>query len=389
MNRSCACCSNAALLNLWELPKLPLTGIYVDNLQTPDFEYHHEQNLLYCEDCSHIQLSKIVNPDLLYLETYSHRTSQSPISKSGNEFLLSYIRSRKFQKKAQILEIGCNDVYLLENLQNASLYRAGIDPIFAPEAKQLAPGFKVKGGFAETVDYSELIEKPVDLIISAHTFEHIVDPIKSLLNLKPYLGQDVDFVIEVPSSLRMFEQLRLDQVFSQHINYYSPKSLSRLMGNLDLYLVDISYNYSYWGGTQILHFSNHYDKGTSHSEINGISLDQIRYSIKHFSDEIESLKFKIRNAPGRVFAYGAAQMLPILQYHIGDEFNSIIEIFDDNVERIGRYFPFLDRQIRGFEGFEFRPSDMVIITALDSCKPLVKNLLDKGIKLITIPIGNI
>jgi hypothetical protein len=301
--------------------------------------------------------------------------------------LLKYIQDKKFQGKEQILEIGCNDVYLLENLENVARNRAGIDPIFSPEIKQLAPGFKVKGGFAETVDYSALFEKPIDLIISAHTFEHIVDPIKSLINLKNHVNGELDFIIEVPSSLRMFEQLRLDQIFSQHINYYSPYSMSMLMSHLNLDLVDITYNFSYWGGTQILHFSNYQKKNAVVAE--KISEDQIRKATINFLNDIQSLKFKIRNAPSRVFAYGAAQMLPILQYHVGDEFDLISEIFDDNPERIGKRYPYLDRKIRSLEGFKFEPDDMVIITALDSCKPLVKRLLEKEIKLITIPIGNI
>lgn len=387
MDRKCACCSNKNLLNLWELSELPLTGIYLENFEVPDFEYYHDQNLLYCEDCSHLQLSKIVDPDLLYLDTYTHRTSQSPISKSGNEFLLNYIQEKKFKGKEQILEIGCNDVYLLENLQNVAKNRSGIDPIFSPEVKQLAAGFKVKGGFAETIDYSDLFEKPIDLIISAHTFEHVVDPIKSLINLKSYVNHELDFIIEVPSSLRMFEQLRLDQIFSQHINYYSPYSLSRLMNNLDLQLVDIKYNFSYWGGTQILHFSNFREKNISY--IDKVSAHQIKEAKVNFLNDIQSLRFKIQNAPGRVFAYGAAQMLPILHYHIGNEFNSVSEIFDDNPERIGKYYPFINKKIRSLEGFKFEPDDMIIVTALDSCKPLVKRLLEKQIKLITIPIGNI
>jgi hypothetical protein len=387
MKRGCACCLNQTLLNLWELPKLPLTGIYFDSLQVPSFEYYHDQNLLYCENCTHLQLSKIVDPDLLYLETYTHRTSQSQISKSGNEFLLEFIQGKKFQGKEQILEIGCNDVYLLENLENVAKNRVGIDPIFSSEVKQLAPGFKVKGGFAETVDYSDLFDKPIDLIISAHTFEHIVDPIKSLVNLKNYVSRKLDFIIEVPSSIRMFDQLRLDQIFSQHINYYSPYSMSKLMSHLNLDLVDIAYNFSYWGGTQILHFSNYQKKNELCAE--KISADQIREAIMNFSNDIQSLRFKIRNAPNRILAYGAAQMLPILQYHLGDDFDSVSEIFDDNPERIGKYYPYLDKKIRSLDSFKFEPDDMVIVTALDSCKPLVKRLLEKQIKLLTIPIGNI
>jgi len=385
--RTCACCLNSELEIIWELPNLPLTGIYLTSHSEPSFEYLHNQNLLYCNNCSHLQLSKIVDPDLLYLETYTHRTSTSPISKSGNEFLLNTILDKEFTNKKQILEIGCNDIYLLKNLRGISEHRAGVDPIFDNNKIEVEPGIFVHGGFAESIDYGNLIEKPVDLIISAHTFEHIIDPVKSLLNLKPYVSDKLDFIIEVPSSVRMLEQLRLDQVFSQHINYYSPKSLTQLMQTIGLRFVSIIHNYSYWGGTQILYFSNYHNSDESVKE--NISKETFYSAKKHFLNEIEIIKFKLKSAPGRIFAYGAAQMLPILQYHLGDVFDLVSEIFDDNPERIGKNFPFDLRTIKELDGFKFFPDDTILITALDSAKPLTKRLIDKNINLIILPIGNI
>jgi hypothetical protein len=296
--------------------------------------------------------------------------------------------NKKFKNKKQILEIGCNDTYLLSNLKEVAVNRAGMDPIFDEERVKIEEGLYVHGGFAETFNYGQLVEDPVDLVLSAHTFEHVVDPIMSIQNLSTVLGEKVDFIIEVPSSLRMIEQLRLDQVFSQHINYYSPESLSRLMSKLDLSLVDIVYNYSYWGGTQILHFSN-YIKPTLKPPVFNLSLDKVKRSIQLFVTEIEKLKFRVENSPGRVFAYGAAQMLPILVYHFSDSFNRVEEIFDDNPDRIGKYFPGDGRKIRSFNDFEFEPNDTVVITALDSTKPLIQNLISRKINLIIVPLGNV
>ena len=386
--RKCACCSNASMEVTWNLPRLPLTGIFVDPHSQIDFQYFHDQELQFCTFCSHLQLSKVVDPELLYLETYTHRTSTSPISKSGNEFLLKTILEKQFKDKEQILEIGCNDIYLLKSLRTVSKNRAGIDPIFDDKKIEIEPGIFVHGGFAENIEYTNLIEKPVDLVISAHTFEHIVDPIKSLRNLKPYLAEKVDFIIEVPSSIRMIEQVRLDQVFSQHINYYSPKSISKLMEILNLEFVDIKYNYSYWGGTQILHFSNY--NSTSVNELPALSKEILSNSIDNFLREIEVVKFKIKNSPGRVFAYGAAQMLPILKYHLGETFDLIDEILDDNPERVGKIYPFSDNQIiKPFEIYEHKQGDTLVITALDSAKILTSKLLSKGVNLIIVPIGNL
>jgi hypothetical protein len=335
-----------------------------------------------------MQLDNVIDPSLLYQETYSHRTSLSNISRNGNNFLLNFILSKNFKKKKQILEIGCNDIYLLSNLEEVSASRAGVDPIFESETIEIQPGIFVLGGFAESVNYNKLIKEPIDLVISAHTFEHVVDPVSSLQNLKPFLAKNFDFIIEVPSSPRMIDQLRLDQIFSQHINYYSPESLQKLMRMLNLDLINVSYNYAYWGGTQILHFSN-YAKIEKPLDILKVNLERVKESIELFSSEFRNLEYRMKNAPGRLFAYGAAQMLPIIDYHLNGAFDLVEIIFDDNDERIGKYYPLDKRKICKFSGFKFNDSDTIVITALDSAKPLVTNVLRNGVNLIIIPIGNL
>jgi len=302
---------------------------------------------------------------------------------------------RKFAKKVQILEIGCNDLFFLKQLKSIARNRAGIDPIYDDKKIEIESNLFVHGGFMETIDLSKLLEEPIDLIISSHTFEHLDNPIKAVANLKPYLANRCDFIIEVPSSLRMVHQIRLDQIFSQHVNYYSPKSLCSLLEPLNFYLVDISYNYGLWGGTQILHFSNYTESERERErkggEIKAPGLSKIEFlqSKQLFIDEVSALTFKLKSAPGNVYAYGAAQMLPILKYHIGETFDLVKEVFDDNPDRIGKYLLGDSRRIRSFREFKFEPNDTVLITALDSTKPLIQKLISKNVNLIIVPFGNV
>ena len=187
-----------------------------------------------------MQLTNRLDPTLLYRQTYTHLTSSSPISQSGNKYLLDVIL-KNFSRKKQILEVGCNDLYLLRQLKEIAEHRAGIDPIYEDEQKEISHGIHVKGGFMERINLGDLIKSPIDLLISAHTFEHLANPIQAVINLAPYLSSNCDIIIEVPSSIRMIAQLRLDQVFHQHINYYSPKSLSALLKPLNFKLKNVSH----------------------------------------------------------------------------------------------------------------------------------------------------
>jgi len=383
---SCLCCSRQNLIELWNLPNLPLTGIYVNDNSSLDFPFLFDQVLMFCSNCSHIQLSNIIDSEFLYRDTYSHCTEQSQLSHLSNLNLLEVI-TKKFLNKNQILEIGCNDIFLLKKLKHIAKNLAGIDPIYDDYKQEIHPGIFVHGGFMESIDLDNLLDNPVDLVITSHTFEHLTNPRSALESLKPYLAKKFDFIIEIPSSLRMVDQLRLDQIFHQHVSYYSPDSISALLKVIDATLVEVTYNYGLWGGTQILHFTNYVEC----SEVKNFKLtyNDFSNSKAFFYNEIEAVKFKIEHAPGRVFAYGAAQMLPILQYHLGAPFDQIEAIFDDNIDRIGKFFPGDNRRIKSFKEFEFRSNDTVLITALDSTKPLVQNLINKKVNLIIVPLGNV
>ena len=87
---SCTACGAANLAQVIDLPAFPLTGIFVrpeDRDRYPTFD----QGLLHCSACGHAQLREVVDPVYLYQETYTHRSSLSPISTRGNDFFLQFL----------------------------------------------------------------------------------------------------------------------------------------------------------------------------------------------------------------------------------------------------------------------------------------------------------
>lgn len=384
-NLVCVCCGNTDMLSAWELPRLPLTGIYVENPEKFEFENFHDETLLYCSTCEHMQLSNSVDPGLLYLETYSHRTSESPISTAGNIFfkdqMTLILAEREYR---QVLEIGCNDGLLLRSVAGLAENLAGFDPVLA-ESIQEYENVRFLGGFGETVNYENLVTEKIDLVVSAHTFEHIVDPRITLLRLAPYLAEEFDLLIEVPSSISMVDQIRMDQVFPQHVNYYSPSSMQSLMEPLGLKLVKLVRNYRYWGGTQILHFSNR--KNVTLQDFPSLKLERVLSSIKHFEGSMGTSVTQISHGDLERFAFGAAQMLPIIRYHLGDVFEEKISgILDNNSSRIGKYFPSIDVPILDAEMTNISGCQ-ILLTALDSAKYILPKAIESGAVSVVVPIG--
>lgn len=384
----CRICGSSDIRKVWDLPGLPLTGIYVDSPDNIPSSYFHDQALLVCDECSHAQLGAIVDPDFLYLETYSHRTSLSAVSTTGNTFLLDFLNSffdgRKFR---QIVEIGCNDLYLMKNLTIEATAKAGVDPIFSPGEVIDIEGVKVTGGFAEETDYSRLMSDAADLVISAHTFEHVPEPREVLRTLDPHLVSGAFFVIEVPSSTTMLRNGRLDQVFAQHVNIFSPESLVALFLQFEFSLVHQIHNYSYWGGTQILVFQK---GGSSLVEVqSGARAADYAEAVELFDAEVRSLQKKIDHPHLKNVCLGAAQMLPIIHYHLGQEAWSFSAILDENPSRVGKFFPGITTPIEPMDGFPDLRGFQVMISAIDSAKALVPKAIHRGSPSVLLPFGTL
>ncbi|MBI3315547.1 MAG: hypothetical protein HYZ87_01045, partial [Candidatus Omnitrophica bacterium] len=114
LKTSCSVCRGGRLEKVLDLPEFPLTGIYVEK-PCPDRFPDFDQSLMLCPDCGHAQLSRVVDPDYLYVKTYSHRSSESPISIQGNDFFLGFLdRISDHRRFKSVLEVGCNDLYLLK-----------------------------------------------------------------------------------------------------------------------------------------------------------------------------------------------------------------------------------------------------------------------------------
>jgi hypothetical protein len=388
MLKSCNVCQSNSLSSVWALPDFPLTGVYVDDPHVNEYQTEYQQELQYCNECSHAQLANQIDPTFLYRDTYTHRTSESPISSNGNAYLLKYIRDitrdRKFN---QVLEIGCNDLYLLENLRDRSVSQAGIDPIWPDGIRISENGFRLWGGFAESTDYSELLESKIDLVITAHTFEHVTNPKVAIESLKGYLSENCIFIIEVPSAERMLEQTRLDQVFNQHVNYYSVKSVEKLLQPLGFKLQNLNYNYSYWGGTQLLTFALNDSSGFRSNARNVTERDYLS-AITAFKNNMKGTSKQIEDSPGPVYLYGAAQMLPSLIYHFSEKaISKIVGIVDDNPSRQNKFYPNIGLRIFPSGEISDFSNATIVISALDSSRPILSRLLKLVPRTIIMPNG--
>ena len=88
---TCSICSKKDLIELINMPKMPLTGLFLKEKDLDGSLF--DQAFNYCKHCGHGQLKNVLPQEVIYDDSYDHRTSKSQMSRSCNEVFLKTINS--------------------------------------------------------------------------------------------------------------------------------------------------------------------------------------------------------------------------------------------------------------------------------------------------------
>ena len=382
----CNMCGKDDFNEIFSSKNMPLTGLYVpknewENIQT------YDQTFLNCNFCGHGQLKNIIKPGILYDDSYTHRSSESAISQAGNDFFYKYLRSQvKGRQSKSVLEVGCNDLILIKKIQNLSEEITGVDPIWINKDFNLNEKTKIKGKFLNELSKEKDFNNPPDLILSSHTFEHVSDIYDQFKMLCEISTEDCRFIIEIPSFDTMVNIGRYDQVFHQHLQYTSLSSMITLINRLGCRYIDHSFNYDYWGGTLLFTFEK------TKSKINNPVFDKINNKkiyngFLQFKDNLFHTREFCENSEEQVYGFGAAQMLPLLAHHMESDLSFLSGIIDDNSDRVGSFLPSVKAPIILPIDAKNIENSIVMLTALDSARPILKRLLELSPRRILNPLN--
>jgi len=380
----CGVCGHGELETVIDLPLFPLTGIFVSE-RVSDTPHGHDQKLQFCNACGHAQLENVLAPAFLYGEQYAYRSSASHLTPAAVDFFLDCLNQLRPKKHFKLaVEIGCNEMVLLDRMLERSDRAVGIDPLWQRMTPDEKPGREILGKFLEDVDLEVELGGRPDLIVSTHNLEHINDVRGQLARLMDVAADDALFLMEVPDFDLMVENMRFDQVFHQHIHYFGLTSFLKIIEETGGHYQSHFYNYRGWGGTVVVAFTKSANDAAAPAG-RPQTADAVRARYGLYQERMDTTERLLAGLSGEMWGYGAAQMLPTLGYHMKTDFGFLAGIMDDCPRRTGLTYPELDVRI-------FKPDDntrldhaTVIITALDAVRPIMNRLRDFNPRFVVIP----
>ena len=265
-----------------------------------------------------------------------------------------------YANKGLVVELGSNDGIMLEAWKNLGVAAVGIEP-----SKNVADVSKSKGHDVIVKPISDkVVDKiqdrgKVSLVYSANTFCQFVEFSKHLGYVTKLVGKKGVFVFEDPYFLDIFEKTSYDQIYDEHVWYFTVSFINNMLDPLGYHVFDCEH-LEVHGGELRMYVGHRDNFPTRPSVAKWLAKERnLDKKIETFNKNIKMSKTKLLEILTRVkkrgktlCGFGAtSKATTIFNYcNIGPE---LIPFVTDNTPiKIGKYYPGVHIPIVSQEVFE-------------------------------------
>ncbi len=216
--------------------KMPIANAFLTKEQFKD-EYFYNMVLGYDPETKAIGLINKVPPEKMFHENYAYFSSTS----KGMQIHFKQTAEKllPFAKKGIVVEIGSNDGIMLEAWKNLGVRAIGIEPSANVAAVSRARGHEVIGKFINQGVVDEILSKGrVSLFYGANVSCHIEYLPEYLKYVTELIGKNGVFVFEDPYFLDIVEKTSYDQIYDEHVWYFTVSFINNMLAPLGFHVFD-------------------------------------------------------------------------------------------------------------------------------------------------------
>lgn len=399
----CPICLIKSLREFISFGQMPVANAFLkkEDLEKPEFKY--EMKVGFCENCKMVQLTNIVPYEKYIVPDESGKTNYaffSSTSKAMEEHFAEVakeIEENFLQENSKVLEIGSNDGIFLKAFKKNKVL--GIEP-----SNNVAEIAKKQGIETITEFFSEGMARKIveergkfKAIFSANVILNIINLHDLLRGVNYLLDDNGVLIFEDPYIVDILEKTSYDQIYDEHIWYFSLTSLSNLLRLHNLEIFDAK-RQEVHGGSMRVYVCKKGERGKTGRLIQYLEeekkkgIDTINPYLD-FAKRVEDSKRELRNLlldlksrGKKIVGYAAASKGTIVLNYcdIGKEVLDYIS--DSTPYKQGLYSPGKHIPIVSPESFhQDKNVDYVLLGAWNHAKEIIskeKEFLARGGKFI-------
>jgi SAM-dependent methyltransferase len=342
-------------------------------------------DLVMCGACGLAQLHDTVDPELLYRD-YIYNTSISVgLVQHFDRYAESALQEVAPAAGSLVVDIGSNDGTLLKGFAKRRMRVLGVDPAREVARKATEAGLETLPTFFNSLVGAEIRRNrgPAAIVTANNVFANVDDLDDLMDGVRQLLAPDGAFVFETGYFPDLVRQRIIDNIYHEHLIYYSVKPLVKFFRRHGMELVTI-YHESTKGGSirGVVRLAARVN-GASPGQLNELvdketagALDRPD-ALRLFAEGVETLKDDLitcvtdLRSQGRALAgYGASVGVTTLLYYfdLGDALSFMV---DDNPARHGRFTPGHHIPVLPSSALYDRKPDEVVLLAWRYADPIM------------------
>ncbi len=382
---NCRVCNSRNLILIHSFGLSPLANNLVENKKSNATTYPLELN--YCKDCNNIQLSIVVDPKILFDKyLYTSSTSQSFVDHFA-ELASDLIKEFNLGKESVVVDIGSNDGIFLKPLVDRNIKSIGVEPATNLAIDANKNNLETINSYFDKKVVESIIQKygKVDIVTAFNVFAHS-DKLKDLANdAFSLLKKDGVFIIEVQSLAEMIEKNLFDNVYHEHVNYWSLTNLVSFFEKLGFFVNNFQKVETH-GGSLRLFISRKKKIKSAVSEYikyeENLGLNQVDtfYSFSKKIIEQKNLALEninnLKKSGKKIIFYGAPAKATTLLNYYGINSKLVQFTIEDNPLKVGKYIPNTNIEIIDKERAIKLDPDVIIVLAWNFYEVIKKDNQD-------------
>ena len=351
----------------------------------------YPSELMYSQRSRLVQLSTIVNKEILFPKEYPYTSSTTKILRENFKELYEDCKKIiNISSKDLIIDIGSNDGNLLNNFKKYHKV-LGITP-------EKIGKIAIKNGIRTLIRYfdkntSDLVLKKfgkAKIITATNVFAHIENVNLLMKNLLRVLKDDGVFISESHYLVSLIKTNQYDTIYHEHLRYYSLTSLKYLFNKYDMEIIHAKKINTHGGSIRVYAARKKRFK-INHSVRKILSYEKNFLNWKTFNNfkkkvvdsklKLYSILEKLKNSNKKIYGIGAPSRASTLINYVGLDENIIDCVLEiDGSYKIGNYIPGKKIPILSENKLYNDPPDFLILFSWHIASELKFNLKKKGFK---------
>lgn len=213
-------------------------------------EVKYPLDLFFCPSCSLVQLGYAVDPDKLFRDYVYATGFNEHLRRSFKILVDEAVKKYGLSTGDLAVDIGSNDGTLLQNFLPYNVRILGIDPSsVAAEAQKMGAPTIVDYFNEETANQVIKSHGSAKIITATNVFAHVRDLHSMMRGILSLLDQNGIFISESGYVLDMIEKVEYDNIYHEHLRYYSLTSIKNLFTKYGMEIISAERTIGSSGGS--------------------------------------------------------------------------------------------------------------------------------------------